>query len=112
MDDTISDFDKLYDTVYKSIETDHITTSDLIVIVTKTMVLVQRYPNMTGLEKKQLVVKICQKIVATELVPEADREAMIQFIDVALPPTIDMIVAAYNHKFDLSKLRSRCCCLG
>nr|QBK86362.1 MAG: uncharacterized protein LCMAC102_01570 [Marseillevirus LCMAC102] len=102
-------FDEIYSKVLKTIKTKNIQVSDLVIIATSAMTIVQKYPILTGTEKKTLVIDIIQKIInKTDLLPENQKQPASFFIEFTLPTLIDTIVSAYNHDIDLKKLGVGC----
>ena len=113
-------FDEIYTKLLKSITTKKINVSDLIYITTNAMVIVQKYPNLSGSQKKQITIELLQKLVdKSNLIPEEHEAATMIFMESILPSLIDKIVDSYQHKIDLKKigkkilayfLKFRCCC--
>ena len=103
-------FDDIYGNVLKMIKTKNINAGDLVKIATDAMVVVQRYPTMSGLEKKEVVTDIMVKIVnESGLLKPDDQQAAATFIGIILPVMIDTIKSVYNHEYDLKKIRSKWC---
>jgi hypothetical protein len=100
-------FDDVYANVYKTIKKKSVDSGDIIRIVASAMVVVQKYPELDGATKKQLVIDVLSKIVDDSgLVKDEDKEACHLLIQVTVPVVIDTIVSAYNHEIDLKKVKS------
>lgn len=107
-------FDEIYSKVLKMIKTKSVNASDLVTITTYAMMVVQKYPGLTGPEKKQTVTDVVIKIVnESGLLNPEDQAAANMFIEITLTIIIDTIKSAYNHDFDLKKIKANwCSCLG
>ena len=105
-------FDKIYNEVLEGIHTKDVDASDLVVIATSAMQIVQGYPTLTGADKKRLVIDVLTKLVSDSgLVSAEQQEAARAFIQHSLPNMIDMVVNAYQHKIKLKKVGQRCGCI-
>ena len=102
-------FDAIYTAVVATIKKGKLAPTDLIIIATSAMTIVQTYPSLSGAEKKAIVIEVVQRLVnTTTLFSEEDKAAANALIAVALPPTIDAVVGAYNHTIDLAKQKKGC----
>jgi len=103
---------EVYHQVLGSIELEHIDISDLVDITTFTMQIVQKYPEMSGADKKSAVIDILTKLVNDSgLVPPEKRDGALSFVVHTLPNMIDTVVSAYQHKIKLKKVGQRCGCI-
>lgn len=108
-------FGEIYTSVLRTIRTRKISAADLVIVATSTMSIVQRYPRLSGQQKKQLVVEVLTKVVDdSDLLPADQEQAALMFIQFTLPPMIDVVVDAYRHNgIDLKKSVNSCFpCLG
>ena len=112
----INTFESLYEHV-KSIHSDKITASNIVVIVTELVQLTEKYKQLTGNQKKTLVINVVKKLVNTQVENENDKKTLNTIIDLTLPTVIDNLVNAINGdlKFDKEKAKSffrkYLCCL-
>ncbi len=109
--EVVSAKEKIYDTVFSHIKKRTLGVEDLLQLTTAVMELVQKAKGMSGSEKKEAVLSVILRAVDSKLVPKKIRETCREFIKIALPKTIDLLVSAYRHDIDLKKLRSQCKCL-
>ncbi len=106
-------FDKLYDRVETMIGTREVTVSNVVMIATSIMSILQRYPSLTGPEKKQLVIDILTKFVTgSKIIPDDSKQIVISMIQLILPTVIDIVASV--AKGSMSKLfkSARKCCVG
>ncbi len=104
-------FDKIYNKVLNGIKTKTIDTSDLVIIATSAMQIVQKYPELTGEDKKRMVIDILSRLVdESNLVPSKYQDTSRVFIQHTLPNMIDAVVNAYQHKIKLKKVVQKCGC--
>ncbi len=107
--DIQTQFDEIYSKVLRTIKTKEIQVSNLVTIATSAMTIVQKYPTLTGTEKKNLVIDIIQKIIDdTNLLPEDQKQTAFLFIRFTLPSLIDTIISVYNREIDLKKIGQGC----
>ena len=112
MSEMSTQFDKIYNEVLEGIHTKSVDPSDLVVISTSAMQIVQKYPNLTGSDKKRLVIDVMSKLVSeSDLVSEEQQEDAQAFLQHALPNMIDTVVNAYQHKIKLKKVGQKCGCI-
>nr|QBK86200.1 MAG: uncharacterized protein LCMAC101_07950 [Marseillevirus LCMAC101] len=105
--------DEIYHQVLGSIESDLVDVSDLVDITVFTMQIVQKYPTMTGVDKKKAVIDILTKLVNDSgLVPPEQQEKALSFVVHTLPNMIDTVVSVYQHRIKLKKVGQRCGCVS
>jgi hypothetical protein len=108
--------ESLYNHV-KSIHHEKITALNVIYITTELMQLVQKYKELTGTQKKLMVVNVIKKLINSQVDCPEDRLALTIIVDTTLPIVIDNLIDAMkgNLKFDKDKTVSffkkyLCCC--
>jgi hypothetical protein len=98
--------DDLYKQIVDIIKENHYTAkyicTNVVVIVGMLMSAVEQYPNLTGMEKKAIVVKIFDKLIdeLVVLFPDMDDtlKYLVQHAKMMLPSVIDMLVSVgKNH---------------
>ena len=88
-----SDFvDNLYESLSIIIGSEKITTVNIALVATNLMQIVEKYPKISGSQKKALVIHVLKKFVIDQVDGEAET-ALILFIDTFLPSIIDVIVS-------------------
>jgi len=101
----------------KKVHTEKITPMNVVVIATELIQAVEKYKNLTGIQKKTMVLSVVKNIVNAQMDTVEDKRAMDIIIDMTLPMVIDGLVSAINGglKFDKEKMKSffrkfMCCC--
>lgn len=83
---------KLYETLIRIIGDKELTTANAVLIATNLMQIVEKYPNISGPQKKELVIYVLKRFVVDHLYGE-NEQALLLFIDVFLPSVIDTIIS-------------------
>ena len=103
----------------KSIHSEKVTAVNVVLIATELMVLVEKYKDLTGKQKKMLVVNVIKKLVNTQVHTVEERNAINMIIDFTLPVVIDNLVSAVNGQFTFNKEKTVsffkkyiCCCFN
>lgn len=107
-------FNKIYGQIVSTISKKEITAGDLVSIATQAMKLVQKERNLSGPEKKELVVAIITKLVDDSgLLTGKEKEMGDAFIKSTLPVMIDVIVSVAINEIDIGKVKDKCksCCI-
>ena len=100
----------VYDSVQRVLVSKKVTPSNVVVITTQMMVVVQRYPELTGPMKKRMVLTILERLVdehSQDMDPD-DVVALKLIISVTVPEVIDAVKNAFHKKIDLKKIRTWC----
>lgn len=78
----------------------------IVILVPSIMMQVARFANITGLQKKELVVQLLQKLLG-EFKPEGDTEQMVLlFVQNQLPHVIEVIYQASKGKYIFKKIQT------
>ena len=103
----IDTFESLYEHV-KSIHSEKVTPTNIVLIATELIQLVEKYKQLTGIQKRTLVINVIKKLVNSQIDTEEDKKAMNLIIDLTLPSVLDNLVNAINGnlKFDREKAKS------
>ena len=101
-------FDETYDAIKAQIDLKTFKSTDLLKFATLAMNLVEKFPQLSGPEKKDLVLRLANR-VATEIphLDEGELAALQSGIDLVLPAAIDYIVAASKGQLDLNKIQAQ-----
>jgi hypothetical protein len=96
-----------------------ITPTNIIVIATELIQIVEKYKGLTGPQKKMLVINVIKKVVNHQIESDETRKTLNIIIDLTLPIVIDNIISAMNGeiKFNKEKVQSFfkkyiCCCFA
>ncbi len=87
----------------KSIHTENIDVTNIISIVTELIQLVEKYKNLTGPQKKMLVINVIRKLVNNQDISEHDKNTINIIIENTLPIVIDNLISAINGKLSFNK---------
>ncbi len=100
-------FEHLYSYVV-SVHSEKLNASNIIVIATELMQVVEKYKTLTGSQKKTLVINVIKKLVNSTVDDESDKKTLNTIIDLTLPTVIDNLINAINGniKFDKEKAKS------
>jgi hypothetical protein len=82
--------DRLYESI--SLMGDKITTLNVVLISTNLMQIVEKYPKITGSQKKALVIHVLKKFAVDHLDGD-DETALLIFINTFLPSVIDAMIS-------------------
>jgi hypothetical protein len=103
----------------KHVHREKITPMNIVIIATELMQIVEKYKELTGPQKKMLIINVIKKIVNNQIDSQETRTALNTIIDFTLPIVIDNLVSAINGeiKFNKEKVESFfkkyiCCCFN
>ena len=87
---------------------DTITVTNLVVITTNLMHVVEQYKDLTGYQKKMLIMDTIKKVINDTINNTEERMYINTIADLTLPPLIDTLVSAINGniKFEKDKIMS------
>jgi hypothetical protein len=91
-------FDKCYLEVVKTLDT-RITASNMIKIISQCMKIVQTFTKLNGVEKKDLVIDVVQKLIRDSDHDEVLEDVLIDMLEKIGHPVIDTIIVASKGKF-------------
>jgi len=108
---------EIIDTTYKYIKSvygTNITASNVVVIASNLIQVVEKYKDLPGNQKKLVVISTIKMIIQEQtLINESDKLALNIIVDLTLPTVIDNLILAINGrmKFDkeLIKKKFLCC---
>jgi hypothetical protein len=102
---------------FKSINVSKITPSNIVFITAEIIQIVEKYDDLTGIQKKHTVINVIKKLVNNQLDTDDDKRAINIIIDLTLPTIIDNLVSAINGEFKFNKEKVTsffkkifCCC--
>jgi len=94
---TSDTIDKLYESLARLVGDQKITAQNAVLIATNLMQIVENYPDLTGEQKKTIVLHVLKKFVR-DTMNDNDEDAVIMFIDLFLPSVIDTIISVDKKK--------------
>ena len=95
--------DALYDQIKERIVLKDIKASNAMLLLTFTMAAVEKQKQLSGPEKKEVVVSLVGRLVGEIPGDIEDKLALQAAVELILPPLIDTLVAATRGKLDLNK---------
>ena len=84
--------DKLYNKLSQITEGKEINTGNIMIIATNLMQVVEKYDELKGYEKKNLIIYVLKKFVKDALEDDVE-DIVLTFIDTMLPSVIDTIIS-------------------
>jgi hypothetical protein len=106
------DVDRLTNKLTDFMSGKRVTTANVLSIVTQLMVAVAKYQNLTGGQKKELVIYVMRVFIkSSDDIDADDKREILAMFDVIVPSAIDLLVVASKSKFafKLKKKLLRCC---
>jgi len=90
----------IYNTISQTIHSGSLSIENLILITGNIMTMVEQIPNLSGPEKKDLVLSVLNQLIAD--VPDPQIRVELQLADKILPYVIDIVVAASKGQLGLN----------
>ena len=106
-------FSRLYDEMEAIIGKREVNAGNIMSLVTLLMKTADKYTDVKGIQKKELVLAVTKKVVE-ETVPETERENVLYIVNGTLPAIIDTIVAIDKGQLAIKVkkgLKAWCCCI-
>lgn len=107
LSDSSAIIDKIYDLLVKAIDTYEITASDVILMTTKTMQLVEQITSLSGIQKKSIVLNTLKKVINNKVKNEQDRDIILDFICLFLPSIIDTLISLDKKEIAIAVKKCR-----
>jgi hypothetical protein len=110
--------EEMYNYVKLTVGNNNITASSIMVITNNLMQIVEKYKDLTGNQKKMLVIDTIKRFINETINDSSDKNNLLMIADLTLPTVIDTLVSAINGdiKFDVKKVKTvfnnlfGCCC--
>jgi len=85
-----------------------ITATNIVIITTNLMHIVEQYKDLTGFQKKMLIIDTIKKVINDNTSDSQERMYLMTIVELTLPSLIDTLVSAINGKikFDKDKIMS------
>lgn len=103
---------RLYEDAKDIYSKQEITLLTIVNILTASMIIVENYEDISGLQKKQVVIDFLNKIVEDHVEGEEDRVALIMFINMSIPVVIDSLISVDKQELQIKAketVRKFCC---
>jgi hypothetical protein len=94
---------ELYDYSKSILDTKKITTTNIIMIMNNLIQVVEKYKELTGNQKKMLVLDTLKKIINENVSDESEKQQLILFVNITLPIILDSIISAINGNMKFAK---------
>jgi hypothetical protein len=101
--------EELYKYVKQTLGNNKITAASLMSIANNLMQIVEKYNDLSGNQKKMLVIDTIKRIINETVDDSSDRSNLLMIADITLPTVIDTLISAINGdlKFDVKKAKAR-----
>lgn len=103
--------DKAYTNVIKLFKKENFSLADLAHVATLAMAEVEKFPQLSGPDKKRAVLRIVENVIDI-YAPEDQQELIKAAALQLLPGIIEQIIAASKGQLDLNKITKSCSCFG
>jgi hypothetical protein len=100
---------QLYDYSKSILDTKKITTTNIIMIMNNLIQIVEQYKELTGNQKKMLVLDTIKKIINENVTDENNKQQLILFVNITLPVILDSIILAINGDMKFAKEKINSC---
>jgi len=106
---------RLYDEIETLIEGKKIDAGSIISIATLLMKTVEKYSDVNGIQKKEIVLAVLRKIVQEKISDPDERANVLFLVEQTVPPVIDALVAVDKGQLKIKiqkgcKSLFSCCC--
>jgi len=88
---TSDSLNKIYESL--SLVSNDINTSNIIQLTINLMRIIEKYPNLTGTQKKETIIYVLKKVIKDNLDNDETKQNLLFFIDTFLPYVIDTIIS-------------------
>lgn len=95
-------FDKCFEQLLEHIQEEDITFSNVINIITKSVEITESFTSATGLEKKNLSLRMVKKAIIEFEQDMENRNALLDFVDTVAPSMIDTIIYVSKGKLAIN----------
>ena len=106
---------RLYDEIESMIDGKKIDAASIISIATLLMMTVEKYSDVKGIQKKEIVLAVLRKVVEEKIDDADERSSVLFLIEQTVPPVIDALVAVDKGQLKIKiqkgcKSIFSCCC--
>lgn len=100
--------EQLYNYVKKTLGAQKINATSIIIITNNLMQIVEKYNDLSGNQKKMLVIDTIKRIINETINDELEKTNLLLIVDLTLPKVIDTIISAINGdlKFNVNKVKN------
>jgi len=98
---------QIYDNIKAAYEANQIDGGSVVNITINTMELVEVLPNLSGPDKKALVIRVVKMLIDNSELDPTLKGSLDMIVQLTLPTIIDAIVAATKNGFDLNTFKTR-----
>ena len=100
--------EQLVNYIKSTIGDEKITATNIVIISTNLIHIVEQYKDLTGFQKKMLILDTIKKVINQNVNDPQERISLMLIVDMTLPPMLDTLVSAINGglKFEKDKVVS------
>lgn len=99
--------DKIYNTAKETLGADVISPANVLNLTVALMEAVEKCRELTGSQKKTLVVDVIKRLLDETNMSEEDNKTLDTIIELTVPTAIDVIIAATHGNVHINRLRDR-----
>ena len=101
--------EELYNYSKSVIDMNNITTITLITLMNKLIQIVEKYKELTGNQKKNLVIDTITKLINENISDDMEKLELLNFASILLPKIIDTMISAIYGEMSFTKdIKSNC----
>ena len=97
-----NNFDKCFEQLLDHVQEEDITFSNIINIITKSVEITENFTSASGLEKKNLTIRMVKKAITEFEKNVENRKALLDFVDTVGPSMIDTIIYVSKGKLAIN----------
>ncbi len=110
-ENTSAQVDQLYDQLSKMIgKNGNITTVNITSVAVSLMKIVEKYPQLTGEDKKNMVIMVLKKFIEEFVHDEEEKVLLECIIETVLPSMVDMFISLDKNIESIAKKKFASCC--
>jgi hypothetical protein len=99
--------ERLHEELKKIIEKSSINRSNIITIVISLMQIVEKYQDVSGVQKKAIILKSLELVINDQISDEEEAKALNLLVEVTLPTLIDTVVSIDKKEIQI-KIKKGC----
>ena len=97
--------EQLVNYIKSTIGDEKINATNIIIISTNLMHIVEQYKDLTGYQKKMLILDAIKKTINENVIDHQERISLMMIVDMTLPQVLDTLVSAVNGNIKFEKDR-------
>lgn len=99
--------ERLYEELKKIIGKGNINSSNIVTILISLMQIVEKYQDVSGIQKKAIILKALKLVINDQVTNEEEAKALNLLVEVTLPTVIDTLVSVDKKEIQI-KIKKGC----